>query len=268
LPDPKKKLFSPEKTEKQKREKYAKPESSPKEKELRLNQYLAHCGIASRREADDIIKNGEVSVNGEVVTTLGIKVVPGDDIVRWKGHPVVPQDHLYILLNKPKNTITTSDDPEGRITVLDIIEGASKGMRVYPVGRLDRNTTGLLLLTNDGDLADKLMHPSHNVRKIYHARLDREILEDDLEKLKKGIDLEDGLAKADKISIVDGAGADEVGIEIHSGKNRIVRRMFEALGYEVKYLDRVGFAALTKKDLPRGRWRYLTDKEVNFLKMI
>jgi 23S rRNA pseudouridine2605 synthase len=215
-----------------------------------------------------LIKNGEVSVNGEVVTTLGTKVVPGEDIIKWKGHPVVPQDHIYILLNKPKNTITTADDPEGRKTVLDIIEGASRGMRVYPVGRLDRNTTGLLLLTNDGDLAEKLMHPSHNVRKLYHAKLDREITEEDLTKLKKGIELEDGLAKADKVSIVDGAEANEIGIEIHSGKNRIVRRMFEALGYEVKYLDRVAFASLTKKDLPRGRWRYLTEKELNFLKMI
>ena len=215
-----------------------------------------------------MIKNGEVSVNGEVVTTLGTKVVPGEDIIKWKGHPVVPQDHIYILLNKPKNTITTADDPEGRKTVLDIIEGASRGMRVYPVGRLDRNTTGLLLLTNDGDLAEKLMHPSHNVRKLYHAKLDREITEEDLTKLKKGIELEDGLAKADKVSIVDGAEANEIGIEIHSGKNRIVRRMFEALGYEVKYLDRVAFASLTKKDLPRGRWRYLTEKELNFLKMI
>jgi 23S rRNA pseudouridine2605 synthase len=203
-----------------------------------------------------------------VVTTLGTKVVPGEDIIKWKGHPVVPQDHIYILLNKPKNTITTADDPEGRKTVLDIIEGASRGMRVYPVGRLDRNTTGLLLLTNDGDLAEKLMHPSHNVRKLYHAKLDREITEEDLTKLKKGIELEDGLAKADKVSIVDGAEANEIGIEIHSGKNRIVRRMFEALGYEVKYLDRVAFASLTKKDLPRGRWRYLTEKELNFLKMI
>ena len=215
-----------------------------------------------------MIKNGEVSVNGEVVTTLGTKVIPGEDIIKWKGHPVVPQDHIYILLNKPKNTITTADDPEGRKTVLDIIEGASRGMRVYPVGRLDRNTTGLLLLTNDGDLAEKLMHPSHNVRKLYHAKLDREITEEDLTKLKKGIELEDGLAKADKVSIVDGAEANEIGIEIHSGKNRIVRRMFEALGYEVKYLDRVAFASLTKKDLPRGRWRYLTEKELNFLKMI
>jgi 23S rRNA pseudouridine2605 synthase len=241
---------------------------SPAIKELRLNQYIAHCGIASRREADQLIKNGEVSVNGEVVTTLGTKVVPGEDIIKWKGHPVVPQDHIYILLNKPKNTITTADDPEGRKTVLDIIEGASRGMRVYPVGRLDRNTTGLLLLTNDGDMAEKLMHPSYNVRKLYHARLDREITEEDLTLLRKGIELEDGMAKADKVSIVEGADANEIGIEIHSGKNRIVRRMFEALGYEVKYLDRVAFASLTKKDLPRGRWRYLTEKEVNFLKMI
>lgn len=206
-------------------------------------------------------------MNGEVTSTLGMKVTPGTDKILWKGHAVVPQEHIYILLNKPKNTITTSDDPEGRKTVLDIIEGAARGLRVYPVGRLDRNTTGLLLLTNDGEMAERLMHPSHKVRKLYHARLDREVTEEDLAQLRKGIELEDGLAQADKISYVDGATQNEVGIEIHSGKNRIVRRMFEALGYEVKYLDRVAFSSLTKKDLPRGRWRYLTEKEVAFLKM-
>ena len=236
--------------------------------DFRLNQYLAHCGICSRREADEKIREGLVKVNGEVITVLSTRVRMNQDVVEYDGHPILPEKLLYILLNKPKNTLTTLDDPEGRKTVWDIVVGAARGQRIYPVGRLDRNTTGLLLMTNDGDLADKLMHPSHEIRKMYHVRLNRPMEPADFELMSKGLELEDGMAKPDKLSYVADSDGSEIGIEVHIGRNRIVRRMFEHLGYEVKYLDRVTYAHLTKKDLPRGKWRYLDEKEVQFLKMV
>lgn len=233
---------------------------------VRLNRFISLSGVCSRRDADDHILAGKITVNGEVVTTLGSKVIPGKDIVKFMGKPITPEKKVYILMNKPKNHITTADDPEGRRTVMDILKHATHE-RVFPVGRLDRNTTGLLLFTNDGDLAEKLTHPSHQVRKVYHVKLERCVLEEDLERLRKGIELEDGIAVADKISYVANKDCNEIGVEIHSGKNRVVRRMFESLGYEVKYLDRVIFGPLTKKDLPRGKFRFLSDKEVAFLRI-
>ena len=232
---------------------------------LRLNQYLSHAGICSRRKADDFIKAGVVSVNGNVVTELGFKVHPHDDEVRYNGELVKRQKLIYILLNKPKDYITTTDDPQERKTVMDLIAKATKE-RVYPVGRLDRNTTGLLLLTNDGDLADKLTHPKNNISKIYHVELNRNLTQGDFNKLAFGLELEDGFIKPDDISYVQGGTKREIGIKIHSGKNRIVRRMFESLGYEVLKLDRVYYANLTKKDLPRSKWRFLEPKEIIQLK--
>ena len=243
------------------------PESLDPGEPVRLNRFLAQCGIASRRECDALISGGKVKVNGQVVTELGTRIVPQKDRVEYRGEVLKPQHFIYILFNKPKNLITTTSDPLGRKTVLDAIESATKE-RVFPVGRLDRNTTGLLLLTNDGQLAEKLTHPSHRVRKIYRVRLDKPIPAEDMQRLLDGIQLEDGPAKVDKIDYADGKGPDEVGVEIHIGRNRIVRRMFEALGYQVVNLDRVSIAHLTKKNLPRGKWRQLTDKEIGFLKMI
>lgn len=234
---------------------------------IRLNRYLAHCGLCSRREADAYISRGDIKVNQRVVTALGTRIRPGEDQVTYRGKTLQPEQLVYILYNKQKNIITTASDPQGRKTVIDIIQ-PHVGVRVYPVGRLDRNTTGLLLLTNDGVLAKKLTHPSHKIRKIYKVKLDQPLPEEDMEKLLKGIKLEDGLAKVDKISYVPGKGPEEVGLEIHIGKNRIVRRLFEALGYQVVGLDRTSIAHLTKKQLPRGKWRTLTDKEVSFLKML
>ena len=231
---------------------------------MRLNRYLAQSGVCSRREADDLIKAGVVSVNGQVVTELGTKVMPGDK-VHYGGQRLNMEKPRYVLLNKPKDTITTTDDPRDRRTVMSLVGGACTE-RIYPVGRLDRQTTGLLLLTNDGDLAKKLTHPGHGAEKIYHATLDKAITKAHLLRLVEGITLDDGLAQADEASHVQGATKREVGIKLHMGRNRIVRRMFQALGYEVMKLDRVVFAGLTKKDLPRGRWRHLSDKEVLFLK--
>lgn len=233
----------------------------------RLNKYIANAGICSRREADDLITSGVVSVNGKVVTEMGYKVKEGDE-VRYNGEPIKKEKMVYVLLNKPKDFITTMDDPGGRKTVLELVRKAGRE-RLYPVGRLDRNTTGVLLMTNDGELTAKLTHPKYGVKKVYHVTLDKNFKATDMQQLSEGITLEDGFIKPDIISYVaDGANKNEVGVEIHSGKNRIVRRMFEKLGYEVVKLDRVIFAGLTKKDLPRGRWRFLTEKEIGFLKMM
>lgn len=233
---------------------------------MRLNKFLANSNICSRREADEFIASGVVSVNGQIVTELGTKIIPATDKVFFHNDPVSMDKKIYILLNKPKNVITSSDDPKERKTVLDLIQGACNE-RVYPVGRLDRNTTGVLLITNDGDLTAKLTHPKYLRKKIYHVRLDRDFTEQDMEAMRQGIVLEDGEIKADDISYVKEDSLRQVGIEIHSGRNRIVRRMFEHLGYKIADLDRVYFAGLTKKNVPRGRWRFLSETEVNFLKM-
>ncbi|NDW17404.1 pseudouridine synthase [Dysgonomonas sp. 216] len=232
---------------------------------LRLNKYLANAGVCSRREADTYISSGVVKVNGVVVSELGAKVTRGD-IVTFHDQPVTLESKIYVLLNKPKNTVTTSDDPQNRKTVMDLVKNACSE-RIYPVGRLDRNTTGVLLLTNDGDLASKLMHPKFKKKKIYQVKLDRDVAIEDMQTIADGVDLDDGEIHADSIAYVAEDVLDEVGIEIHSGRNRVVRRIFEKLGYQVMKLDRVYFAGLTKKNLPRGRWRYLTESEVNMLRM-
>lgn len=234
---------------------------------IRLNKYLADAGICSRREADDLIKAGVVSVNGRIVSEVGTKVKPEDKVV-YGGQTLNREKPRYILLNKPKGYITTSDDPYERKTVMELVKGACDE-RIYPVGRLDRNTLGLLLFTNDGELAKKLMHPRHGVKKLYHVELDKPLTKNDLLKIGAGVELEDGIADVDKISWVNTDDSKkEVGIEIHSGKNRIVRRIFESLGYKVIKLDRVTFAGLTKLNLPRGRWRHLSPKEIGMLKSI
>ncbi|MDE6342975.1 MAG: pseudouridine synthase [Muribaculaceae bacterium] len=232
---------------------------------IRLNKYMANSGICSRREADEKIQNGLVTVNDIVVTELGTKI-NRDDVVKCEDKVVTPERKCYVLLNKPKDCVTTSDDPNGRLTVLDVVKGACKE-RIYPVGRLDRNTTGVLLLTNDGELASKLTHPKFVKKKIYHVWTDKDITEEDMQRIADGIELEDGEIHADAISYANENDRNQAGIEIHSGRNRIVRRIFEHLGYRVTKLDRVYFAGLTKKNLPRGRWRYLTQEEVNFLRM-
>ncbi|MBV8389697.1 MAG: rRNA pseudouridine synthase [Mucilaginibacter sp.] len=232
---------------------------------VRLNRYISNAGICSRRKADELISAGVISVNGEVVSELGYKIDPNKDSVRYNGELLKREKMVYVLLNKPKDYITTTDDPQERRTVMQLVEKASKE-RIYPVGRLDRNTTGLLLMTNDGDLADKLSHPKNNIVKLYHAELNKSLTQGDLNKIGFGVELEDGFIKPDAISYVQGGTKREVGIQIHSGKNRIVRRIFEHLGYEVVKLDRAVYANLTKKDLPRGRWRYLDEKEVIQLK--
>ena len=234
---------------------------------VRLNKYIANAGICSRREADNLIVSGVVKINGEVVSELGTKVKPSDKVTIG-GQALTSETNRYVLLNKPKGYITTTDDPMERKTVMVLIDKACKE-RIYPVGRLDRITMGLLLFTNDGDLAKKLTHPKHNIKKTYHVFLDQPLSKSDLQKIGEGVKLEDGPIKPDAISYVgDGADRKSIGIELHSGKNRIVRRIFENLGYQVVKLDRVFFAGLTKKDLPRGRWRHLTEEEVNILKMI
>jgi 23S rRNA pseudouridine2605 synthase len=247
-----------------KRIEYEQSIPSPDE-QIRLNKFLANAGICSRREADEYIQQGLVKVNGEVVTELGTKITHSDT-VEYNGKAVALESKCYILLNKPKDCVTTSEDPNGRTTVMDLIKGACEE-RVYPVGRLDRNTTGVLLLTNDGDLASKLTHPKYVKKKIYHVWTDKDISEDDMQRIADGIELDDGPIHADAISYATDTDRNQAGIEIHSGRNRIVRRIFESLGYHVTKLDRVYFAGLTKKNLPRGRWRYLTQEEVNFLKM-
>ena len=248
---------------------FTKIKETPKSNEssgIRLNKYIANSGICSRREADTYIEHGSVEVNGKLVTEMGYKVQP-DDVVRFDGTSISPEQKRYILLNKPKNYITTMDDDRGRKTVMELVANASKE-RIYPVGRLDRNTTGLLLFTNDGDLAKKLTHPKHNVRKLYHASLDRKLDLKDLEKLRGEVIIEGRKVFIDAVSYVDGQPKTEVGIEIHSGRKRIVRKIFEHVGYKVNKLDRVIFAELTKKNLPRGRWRELTNLELaNLQKM-
>ena len=234
---------------------------------VRLNKYISNAGICSRREADDLISSGVIQVNGKTITELGYKVKP-TDVIKYGGQTLKKEKMVYLILNKPKDYITTFDDPQQRKTVLELIQGACKE-RVYPVGRLDRATTGLLLFTNDGDLTKKLTHPKYGVRKIYHVELDKALKRTDFDKIAEGIELEDGPIKVDEISYVaDGSNKKEIGIELHSGKNRIVRRIFEHFGYNVRKLDRVILGPLSKKDLPRGRWRLLTDAEVGMLKMI
>ncbi len=232
---------------------------------IRLNKFLANAGVCSRREADDYILAGVVSVNGTVVSELGTKVMRGDDI-KFHDQPVTLEKKVYVLLNKPKDFVTTSDDPQQRKTVMDIVKDACPE-RIYPVGRLDRNTTGVLLLTNDGELASKLTHPKFLKKKVYHVYLDKNVTAHDLQQIADGVTLEDGEVHADAIEYVDEFDKGQVGIEIHSGKNRIVRRIFESLGYRVVRLDRVQFAGLTKKNLRRGDWRFLTEKEVEMLRM-
>jgi 23S rRNA pseudouridine2605 synthase len=233
---------------------------------IRLNKYISNSGVCSRREADTYIEHGSVEVNGKLVTEMGYKVQP-DDVVRFDGTSITPEQKKYVLLNKPKNYITTMDDDRGRKTVMELIANSTKE-RIYPVGRLDRNTTGLLLFTNDGDLAKKLTHPKHNVRKLYHASLDSKLDLKDLEKLRGEVVIEGRKVFIDAVSYVTGEPKSEIGIEIHSGRNRIVRKIFESLGYKVNKLDRVIFAELTKKNLPRGRWRELTNLEVTNLQMM
>lgn len=232
---------------------------------IRLNRFIANAGICSRRKADELIAAGVVSVNGEPVTELGFKVDPAKDSVRYNGESLKREKNVYVLLNKPKDYITTTDDPQERKTVMALVEKASRE-RIYPVGRLDRNTTGLLLMTNDGDLAEKLSHPRNNITKLYQVELNKSLSQGDMNKIAFGVELEDGVIKPDSVSYVAGASKKEVGIQIHSGKNRVVRRIFESLGYEVVKLDRVVYSNLTKKDLPRGRWRYLEEKEIIQLK--
>jgi 23S rRNA pseudouridine2605 synthase len=231
---------------------------------IRLNRFIAASGVCSRREADEIIQKGEISVNGKTVTELGFKVRKGDD-VRHLNKRLSAEKMVYILLNKPKDFVTTTSDPHAEKTVLDLI-GNKCPERVYPVGRLDKSTTGVLLLTNDGDLAARLTHPKYKRRKIYHVFLDRDVSKEDLFKLTGGLDIEGETIAADAISYADTNDRSQVGIEIHSGQNRIVRRLFEKLGYDVKKLDRVYFAGLTKKNLPRGKWRFLNEREVSMLK--
>lgn len=232
---------------------------------IRLNKFLANAGICSRREADEFIEAGVVKVNGEVVTELGTKVKPTDE-VRFHEEPVNIEKKVYVLLNKPKDYVTTSDDPQNRKTVMDLVKGVCRE-RIYPVGRLDRNTTGVLLLTNDGELAAKLTHPQYRKKKIYHVTLDKNVAASDMRQIADGIQLEDGEIHADAIEYADAVDKKQVGIEIHSGRNRIVRRIFEHFGYKVTKLDRVYFAGLTKKNVRRGDWRFLTEKEVTMLRM-
>ena len=235
------------------------------EEKMPLNKYLAHSGVCSRRDAVEIIKSGKVNVNGEVVTEPGHKISPTDAVIfnGKKLHPV--KDLVYILLNKPKDYITTTDDEKGRKTVLDLIKSATQ-TKVYPVGRLDRNTSGVLLLTNDGDLTQKLTHPSNEIKKLYAVTLDKPLTKNHFDEILKGVPLEDGMAHVDVLAYTDNADKTQIGVELHSGRNRIVRRIFEHYGYDVKNLDRVVFAGLTKKNVERGKWRFLTEKEVRDLK--
>lgn len=231
---------------------------------VRLNKFLSNAGLCSRREADDLIKSGDVSVNGKIITELGVKVSPKDDI-RYKGKKIVREKKVYILLNKPKDFVTTVKDKHAEKTVIDIVKNACLE-RVYPVGRLDKNTTGVLLLTNDGELTKELTHPSHNKKKIYHVHLDKDVTKEHMLQIIEGIQLDEDFIAADAIQHVDDNDKTQIGIEIHSGQNRIVRRIFESLGYKIKKLDRVYFAGLTKKNLSRGKWRFLTPQEISILK--
>lgn len=247
------------------KEKVGDPMPSFNEDAIRLNKFLSNAGVASRREADVLIQTGVVSVNDQIILELGYKIKPGD-VVKYDGQTINAETKRYVLLNKPKDFITTMDDPLGRKTVMSLVKKACKE-RIYPVGRLDRETTGLLLFTNDGDLAKKLTHPKYKASKIYHVEANKAVTLEDVEKMKAGVTLEDGIIKCDHVEFIENGGSREIGVELHSGKNRVVRRIFESLGYEVVKLDRVKFASLTKKDLPRGFYRHLTEKEVSFLKM-
>ncbi|HVS97942.1 MAG TPA: pseudouridine synthase [Puia sp.] len=242
--------------------------AGPAFEQLPLNKYIAHAGICSRRDAAGLVRDGKVTVNGKLVTEPGTKVVPSDT-VKVNGKKItISHNFVYILLNKPKDYITTADDPQGRRTVLDLIRRATTE-RVFPVGRLDRNTSGVLLLTNDGDLAQKLAHPSHEIKKVYHVALDKPLTHADFDKIAAGrVVLEDGAAQVDAIAFADAKDKTQIGLEIHSGRNRIVRRIFEHLGYDVRGLDRVMYAGLTKKNVQRGKWRLLTEKEVRVLKYL
>ncbi len=243
----------------------AKKPVSKNEDSIRLNRYISSSGICSRRDADDLIRKGVVEVNGKVVTELGTQISPRDT-VKVRGKVIRNERKVYILLNKPKDTLTTTDDPEGRRTVLDLVKNATN-LRIFPVGRLDRNTTGVLLLTNDGELASRLTHPRYQVRKVYELKTAVNITEPVVEQLLKGIELEDGPMKADSIAFPDPSSKKYLQIEVHSGKNRVIRRMFEHMGIEIIKLDRIYFAGLTKKNLSRGKWRHLSVKEVGWLKM-
>ncbi len=234
------------------------------DEKIRLNRFIAHSGVCSRREADELISNGSITVNGKVVTDLGTKVTAGDDI-RFKNKKLSAEKKVYILLNKPRGYVTTVEDPHADQTVLDLI-GDACTERVYPVGRLDKATTGVLLLTNDGELTGKLTHPRYKRKKIYHVFLDRAVTRNDLTLLTEGVEIDGEIINADAVAYADAEDKSQIGIEIHSGQNRIVRRIFEKLGYNVKKLDRVYFAGLTKKNLPRGKWRFLNDKEIGMLK--
>ncbi len=231
---------------------------------IRLNKYIASTGFCSRREADKYISDGLIKVNGKIISELGTKISP-NDTVKFGGEVLKRDKLIYVLLNKPKDFVTTTDDPRERKTVIELVKNAGKE-RIYPVGRLDRKTTGVLLLTNDGELTTRLTHPKYNRKKIYHIFLDKVLNGNDMDQIAKGVTLDDGLAFADKISYVDEKDKSQIGMEIHSGKNRIIRRIFEHFGYKVVKLDRVWFAGLTKKNLKKGQWRYLSDKEVEILK--
>ncbi|WP_132843039.1 pseudouridine synthase [Sphingobacterium sp. JUb20] len=252
-------------TERRSTERPQRSKSSQNDGLIRLNRYIANSGVCSRRKADELIAAGVVSVNGEAVTELGAKVDPAKDDVKYNGERLKREKMVYVLLNKPKDYITTTEDPQERHTVMELVSKATKE-RIYPVGRLDRNTTGLLLMTNDGNLAEKLSHPRNNISKIYNVELNKSLTQGDFNKIVFGLELEDGFVKPDDLSYVTGGSKREVGVQIHSGKNRIVRRIFESLGYEVVKLDRVVYANLTKKDLPRGRWRYIEERELVQLK--
>lgn len=256
IPSPKREFRKPSKS---------KPTLESKDGKIRLNKYIANAGICSRREADELIQSGAIKVNGEIVTTLGFRVSPIDKI-QYGNETLSREKKQYVLLNKPKDYITTANDPEGRKTVMELVKDACRE-RLYPVGRLDRATTGLLLMTNDGELAKRLMHPSHEMRKVYHVTLNKNLKAIDLKKISEGLDLEDGRAEVDEVAWASPDNKEEVGIVLHSGKNRIVRRIFEHLGYEVLKLDRTGLAGLTKKNLPRGKFRFLTEKELIMLRM-
>lgn len=232
---------------------------------VRLNKFIANSGVCSRREADTLIQSGVVTVNGEVVTELGVKVNVLTDDVRFNGQRLKGEEKVYIVMNKPKGYVTTASDPHAEKTVMDLLKGCPT--RVFPVGRLDKNTTGVLMFTNDGEMAERLTHPSYNKKKIYQVVLDAPLTEEDQQKILAGIELSDGVVSADELEFIDAHDHRQLGIEIHSGKNRIVRRIFESLGYEVRALDRVYFAGLTKKGLKKSDWRYLTEGEVNILKM-
>jgi len=234
---------------------------------IRLNKYIANAGVCSRRDADKLIESGVIKVNDKIVSELGTKVSRTDKVY-YENRLLKIENKHYVLLNKPKDYITTTDDPYDRKTVMFLTKHACNE-RIYPVGRLDKNTTGLLLLTNDGDLAKKLTHPKYQVKKIYHVVLDKNLLKNDMVQIQNGLTLEDGFVEVDNIAYVSTENSKkEIGIEIHSGKNRIIRRIFESLGYKVIKLDRVSFAGLTKKDVPRGKWRHLTEKEIGYLKML